>query len=158
MDPHGPSIVPRLDVAAQLESADPPGPSMRTGQAAAAYFAVLLAVSLLAAPLRDLVVRSGSDPVFVFLIQAVVTLFVLTWAAGWVAEAFSVPADPALRLSLGFGAVGALVATDVAARLCGVAVTPLDLVPRVGRAEGAIMVGALVLGAFLPTLRNHREA
>jgi hypothetical protein len=131
---------------------------MRTGQAAAAYFAVLLAISLLAAPLRDLAVRSGTDPVFAFLTQAVVTLFALIWAAGWVAEAFSVPADPLLRLGLGFGAVGALVATDVAAQLFGAGVTPLDLLARIGRAEGAIVLVALVFSALLPALRNHREA
>jgi hypothetical protein len=42
--------------------------------------------------------------------------------------------------------------------LFGAGVTPLDLVARIGRAEGAIVLVALVFSGLLPALRNHREA
>jgi hypothetical protein len=129
-------------------------PAMRTAQAAGVYFVVMLSFGLVLSPFRDLVVRSGRDPVMAFLSQAVVTLFGLTWTAGWVARTFSVPVGFGPRLSLGFAAVAALVAADVAAFLMHSAVAPLDLVAALGHPEGGIILGALLLSAILPAIRH----
>ncbi|MBS0363302.1 MAG: hypothetical protein JSR98_18150 [Proteobacteria bacterium] len=125
-------------------------------QAAACYFMATLTLGWFFGPIRDFWIRAGADPLLAILSQAVATLLVLVWTAGWVVEAFDVPGRLAQRVAVGFGAIGLLVACDFLVGYLMFDMTPGELVAHFLTPEGAVVAVSLLLAALLPIVRGRR--
>lgn len=126
-----------------------------TLQAALCYFMTTLTLGWICGPVRDFAVRSGADPMLAILSQAVVTLLVLVWAAGWVVEAFGVPPQPSARCVVGFGAIGLLIVCDFVIGFLMFGMTPNELAAHFLSAEGSVVGVCLLLAALLPLVRSR---
>lgn len=125
-------------------------------QAGACYFMATLTLGWLLGPIRDYAVRAGADPLLAILCQAVTTLLILVWAAGWVVEAFDVPDRFGQRAAVGFGAVGLLIVCDFVSGYLMFDMTPLELAAHFLGPEGEVVGLSLLLAALLPLFRSHR--
>lgn len=125
-------------------------------QAGICYFMATLTLGWFFGPIRDFWVRAGADPLLAILCQAVATLLVLVWAAGWVVEAFHVPERLAQRVAVGFGAIGLLIACDFLTGYLMFGMTPLDLAGRFLGPEGEVIGLSLLAAALFPLVRGRR--
>ncbi|MGZ6037576.1 MAG: hypothetical protein ACXWKR_02835 [Phenylobacterium sp.] len=127
-------------------------------QAAVCYFMVTITMGWILGPVRDFWVRAGADPLFAILCQAVATLLVLVWAAGWVVSAFGVPDRIRARLAVGFGAMAALLVCDVLVGFLMFGLTPLDFAINFISATGAVVAVSFLFAAVMPALRSRGRA
>ena len=126
--------------------------------AALAYFMVMLVLTWLIAPVREFNVRAGADPLLAILAQATLTLLVLTFAAGWVVDAFAVPDAWQLRLALGFGAVGCQLASDPLTEWLLSGVAPLQFAAHLMSRDNVVPALMWLFAALLPALRGRHGA
>lgn len=129
------------------------GPRRHILEALLSYFMVTLSLGAMLGPIRDFAIHAGSDPFLAILSQAVVTLLILTWAAGWVVEAFDVPPGAMARLAVGLGAVVLLVACDLLIGFLMFDLSPWELVRNLLGPEGAVVAVSLAAAALLPVVR-----
>ena len=145
--------------AKALDFAPPPAAvepvRRRTIEAATSYALVILAVSWVLTPVREFFVTAGADPVLDHLSQAVATLLVLTFAAGWAVRAFSVPVGLGRRLAVGLGAVVIFAVCDATSSLLLFGASPLDLTAQLRGPQGRVVILMLALAAALPALRGR---
>jgi hypothetical protein len=127
----------------------------RTAEAAFCYSMVILTVSWVLGPIREFFARAGADPLLPTVAQAVATLLLLTYAAGWVVQTFTVPARLGFRLAVGLGAVGVFVASDVFALRLLFGVGPLDLIAGLANPQGVVIGLTLLVSVVLPMLRGR---
>jgi hypothetical protein len=127
----------------------------RAAEAAAGYALVILAVSWVLKPIREFFVTAGADPVLANLSQAVATLLILTFAAGWVVRAFGVPARLDLRLALGLGGVALFAAGDALTSLLLFGQSPFELVAEFKGPKGLVLTLMLAIAAALPAVRGR---
>ncbi len=130
----------------------------RVLEAGLCYFMTIVTLGWLIGPVRDYFVRAGGDALLGILSQTVVTLLVLIWAAGWVIEAFGVPARASAGLAVGAGAVGLALASDLLAGFLLYGLTPLQVVGEFTQPEGVVVAISLALAAMLPLFRARRES
>ena len=126
-------------------------------QAGACYFMTTLTLGWFFGPIRDYWVRAGADPLLAILSQAVATLLVLVWTAGWVVEAFDVPSRLAQRAAVGFGAIGLLLGCDFLTGYLMFDMTPGELARHFVTPEGEVVGLSLLLAALLPIVRGRRS-
>ena len=125
-------------------------------QAGACYFMATLTLGWIFGPVRDYWVRAGADPMLAILSQAVVTLLILVWAAGWVVETFDVPVRLSQRAAVGFGAIGLLIACDFLTGYLMFGMTPWELASHFLGPEGGVVGICLLIAALLPIARGRR--
>ncbi len=125
-------------------------------QAAVCYFMATLTLGWFFGPIRDYAVRAGADPMLAILSQAVATLLILVWAAGWVVEAFDVSSRLTQRIAVGFGAIGLLVACDLLTGYLMFGLAPAELAAHFLTPEGEVVGLSLLLAALLPIVRSRR--
>lgn len=125
-------------------------------RAGACYFLVTLALSWICGPVRDYWVRAGAEMMLAILCQAVVTLLILVWAAGWVVEIFDVPVRLSQRATVGFGAIGLLLVFNFLSSYLIFRMTPWELAAQVFSPEGVVVAAGLLIAAVLPIVRGRR--
>ncbi|MBS0333271.1 MAG: hypothetical protein JSS35_10925 [Proteobacteria bacterium] len=142
-------------MASQFYDRDMRPRRFRALQAGACYFMVTLTLAWFFGPIRDFWVRSGADPLFAVLCQAVATLLALVWAAGWVVQAFDVPRRLGDHAIVGFGAMGLLIVCDLFAGWLMYGLPPWVLVAHFLGAEGVVIGLSLLIAALLPLFRGY---
>ena len=121
------------------------------------YFMVALTVAWLLGPIREFAIRAGCELLPAILIQAAVTLLILTSSAGWVVEAFDVPPRLGARLAVGGGAVVLLMLGDLMVGRLEYGLSLLALIRDLASPSGGVVVASLVLAALLPVMRGRHR-
>jgi len=127
-------------------------------QGGACYFMVTLTLGWFMGPIRDFAVRMGADPLLAILCQAIATLLILVWAAGWVVDAFDVPNRIGARAVVGFGAIALLLACDFLTGYLMFGMTPAMMGAHFLGPQGAVVGLSLLLAALLPMARSWPDA
>jgi|GEM_PF-3867723 len=120
------------------------------------YFASALAMGWLLAPIRDYFIRAGYEPLMAVFWQAIATLLLLIWMAGWVVQTFDVPLRAGPRLAVGAGAMVLLLACDLLVGYLALGLSPWAIASHFANPEGGVVGVGLFIGALLPLLRGRR--